>query len=427
MLNPWLGTGLLTGYGPKWFKHRKMITPSFHFKILQNFHDVMNTSSARFIEKLRSASMGETIFDFQHMAHYLTLDIICATAMGVDIDAMNNSDSELVKAFKDMCLSINMRAYHPLKRYMFIFKHMPEYVNYAKTLAVLQNFTNEVIEKRMQALEKSKNNESGAVDDDSEDFSRKKMAFLDTLLTATIDGRPLTKQEIYEEVSTFMFAGHDTTTSGIAFTIYLLSRHPSVQQKVYEEQEKIMGGNMKREATFQEISDMKYLDLVVKESQRLYPSVPLIARRADQQYDMNGTILPKDTMLNIAIIMLGYNDENFPDPYRCDPDRFDLDKQDNKLNPFAYVPFSAGPRNCIGQKFAQLQLKTVISRIVRTFHILPPTDDLVSKSGYVQHSFSPYKQDQTHLKDNQSKYDPILSAVLTLKSDNGIQIRLRER
>lgn len=78
MLHPWLGEGLLTSQGPKWHKHRKIITPSFHFKILQDFHDVMNANSTKFVTKLREASKdGEEIFDFQALASRVTLDVIC--------------------------------------------------------------------------------------------------------------------------------------------------------------------------------------------------------------------------------------------------------------------------------------------------------------------------------------------------------------
>lgn len=77
MLHPWLGTGLLTSTGRKWHTHRKIITPSFHFKILQNFHDVMNKNSNKFVEILRKVSQNDAIFDFQDMTHYLTMDVIC--------------------------------------------------------------------------------------------------------------------------------------------------------------------------------------------------------------------------------------------------------------------------------------------------------------------------------------------------------------
>ncbi|KAH8404056.1 hypothetical protein KR215_008729 [Drosophila sulfurigaster] len=418
MLHPWLGTGLLTGTGSKWHKHRKMITPSFHFNILQDFHTVMNENSTKFIKQLKKVSAGDSIFDFQNETHYLTLDVICETAMGVPINAMGQHDSSVVKAFKDMCYNLNMRAFNPLKRSETLYRFAPDYEQNSKTLKILQNFTNEIIEKRIEA-----HRTGTAKKIEGDEFSRKKMVFMDVLLSSTIDGRPLTQQEIYEEVSTFMFEGHDTTTSGVAFAGYLLSRFPEEQRKLYEEQQAVMGNEMHRDATFQEIADMKYLDLFIKEAQRVYPSVPFIGRYTEKDYDIHGTIVPKGTTLNLALINLGYDDRTFKDPLRFKPERFETEKP----GPFEYLPFSAGPRNCIGQKFALLEIKTVISKLVRSFEVLPAMDELISKDGYLNTYIGLPTAEKLRKEKQGHKYDPILSAVLTLKSENGLYLRLRER
>lgn len=123
------------------------------------------------------------------------------------------------------------------------------------------------------------------------------MAFLDTLLTSEVEGKPLTFEEIFEEVSTFMFEvraklfslavywcvpyllqGHDTTSSAITFGIFCLASTPEVQLRAYEEQRQIYGDDKVRHPTYQELQDMKYLDLVIKETLRLFPSVPYIFR-----------------------------------------------------------------------------------------------------------------------------------------------------
>ncbi|XP_030573641.1 cytochrome P450 4e5, mitochondrial-like [Drosophila novamexicana] len=419
MLHPWLGEGLLTSSGSKWHKHRKMITPAFHFNILQDFHLVMNENSTKFIKRLKKVSAGDSIIDFQNETHYLTLDVICDTAMGVPINAIEQRDTvEVVKAFKDMCYNLNMRAFHPFKRSELLYRLAPDYPANAKTLKILQDFTNDIIEKRIEAhrtgiAKKTEDNE----------FSRKKMAFLDTLLSSTIDGRPLNQQEIYDEVSTFMFEGHDTTTSGVAFAGYLLSRFPEEQRKLFEEQRAVMGNEMHRDATFQEIAEMKYLDLFIKEAQRVYPSVPFIGRYTEKDYVIHGTTMPKGTTLNLALIILGYDDRTFKEPHRFYPERFEVDKP----GPFEYLPFSAGPRNCIGQKFALLEIKTVVSKLVRTFEILPAVDELVSKDGYLNTYVGLPKAEKEKKESQGHKYDPILSAVLTLKSENGLHLRLRER
>ncbi|XP_001360299.1 cytochrome P450 4e2 [Drosophila pseudoobscura] len=419
LTHPWLGLGLLTSTGSKWHKHRKMITPSFHFNILQDFHEVMNENSTKFIKQLKQVAAGDSIFDFQNETHYLTLDVICDTAMGVSVNAMENRSSSIVQAFKDMCYCINMRAFHPFKRNDLFFRLAPDYPAYCKTLKTLQDFTNNIIEKRIKA------HKDGTVSaSQGDEFSRKKMAFLDTLLSSTIDGRPLTTQELYEEVSTFMFEGHDTTTSGVSFAVFLLSRHKDEQRKLFDEQREVMGDSgMDRDATFQEISEMKYLDLFIKEAQRVYPSVPFIGRYTEKDYIIEGDLVPKGTTLNLALVMLGYNDRVFKDPHKFRPERFELEKP----GPFEYVPFSAGPRNCIGQKFALLEIKTVVSKIIRHFEVLPALDELASKDGYISTSLG-YPPEERKKRDLlRHKYDPLLSAVLTLKAENGLFIRLKER
>ncbi|ALC40923.1 Cyp4e3 [Drosophila busckii] len=418
MLHPWLGLGLLTSTGSKWHKHRKMITPSFHFNILQDFHQVMNENSTKFIKLLKQAAAGDSIIDFQDQAHYLTLDVICDTAMGVSINAMDQHDSKVVKAFKDLCYIINCRAFDPLKRSELLYRFSPEYPAYKESLTVLQNFTNEIIEKRIEA-----HRSGSAKQHEGDEFSRKKMAFLDTLLSSTIDGRPLNQQEIYEEVSTFMFEGHDTTTSGVGFAVYLLSRFPAEQRKIFEEQRQIMGSDLGRDATYQELADMKYLDLFIKEAQRVYPSVPFIGRYTEKDYDIHGTIIPKGTTINLSLMALGYNSRIFKEPHRFRPERFETEKP----GPFEYVPFSAGPRNCVGQKFALLEIKTITSKIVRSFEVLPAVDELESTDGYLNTYLGLPNAEKLRKEAQGHKYDPILSAVLTLKSENGLHLRLRER
>lgn len=118
------------------------------------------------------------------------------------------------------------------------------------------------------------------------------MTFLDVLLQSNINGRPLTHKEIREEVDTFMFEGHDTTTSGISHCLYLLSRHPHIQQKVLQEISDVMGENVEKRITMRELQDLKYLEAVIKETLRLYPSVPIIARYTDKDVEVGKYLNP---------------------------------------------------------------------------------------------------------------------------------------
>ncbi|XP_061388494.1 probable cytochrome P450 4e1, partial [Musca vetustissima] len=423
ILKIWLGEGLVNSNGSKWHKRRKMITPSFHFKILQDFHITMTANAGKFAEKLKEVSRDGAAFDFQKLVHNLTLDVMCETAMGVPINAMDNPHSEFVKALDfitEICL---MRMFNPIKRNMNIYQFFPECKKLHKAVGVFKDFTYNIIEKRMQMRLGQNLPDSSTESHDV--FTKHRHAFLDTMLSANIDGRPLTPEEIYEEVSTFMFAGQDTTSSALTFAVFLLSRHPEVQKKVFEEQQRIMFDDLQRDATFQELSEMKYMDMVLKETLRIYPSVPLVARAVQEDITMNGKFVPKGTTLLLFLMSLGYNERNFPDPYRFDPERFNsLHERATGYNPFESVPFSAGPRNCVGQKYAILEFKTVLSKIVRQFEILPALDELVSQDGYVSTYFGPHKKLEN---GRASQYEPILSTVLTLKSANGVFIRIKER
>lgn len=125
-----------------------------------------------------------------------------------------------------MCHIIQSRFFSFWKRFDPLFKFSSDYQSQKKALNILLPFNDEVIRERKLFLENNLNSKKNLEEDD---IYKKKMAFLDTLLTATVDGKPLTNEQIGEEVSTFMFEGHDTTASGVSFAIYLLSKYPEEQ------------------------------------------------------------------------------------------------------------------------------------------------------------------------------------------------------
>jgi cytochrome P450 family 4 len=167
-----------------------------------------------------------------------------------------------------------------------------------------------------------------------------------------------------------MFEGHDTTAAGSSFTLCMLGCHPEIQTKVYEEQ-KIIFGDSKRDCTFADTLEMKYLERVIMETIRLYPPVPLIARKVTEDVKLvsiNATI-PAGTTVVIGIYKLHRTPENYANPDKFDPDNF-LPEKAAARHYYSFVPFSAGPRSCVGRKFAMLKLKVLLSTIVRNFEVI---------------------------------------------------------
>ncbi|XP_049937612.1 cytochrome P450 4C1-like [Schistocerca serialis cubense] len=364
-LEPWLGQGLLTSTGAKWHSRRKMITPAFHFSILDNFTEVFAEKSEVLVDILKTKADGE-IFDIYPYITRCALDIICETAMGTSVNAQKNLESAYVTSIYRVGEITVWRILSPWLQSDFIFRISPSGREFYKQLKVLHGFSQKVIQEKKKARMTVKID--GKTPQYDELGRKRRVAFLDLLLTESEQGQKLTDEEIQEEVDTFMFEGHDTTTAGMTWVLLLLGHHTEIQEKVYAELRDLFQDDPKRQPTMQDLHNMKYLEMVIKESLRLYPSVPFIARKATQDVEIGGYNIPEGTMLTMNIIHTHRDPDHWPDPERFDPDRF-LPENIQKRHPFAFVPFSGGPRNCIGQKFAILEEKTVLSYILRHFRV----------------------------------------------------------
>ncbi|XP_075228096.1 cytochrome P450 4V2-like [Lycorma delicatula] len=175
------------------------------------------------------------------------------------------------------------------------------------------------------------------------------------------------------QVNTFMAAGFETIAAALLFTIYCLMKYPEIQDKVIKELNGIFGDS-DRPATFYDLKSMKYLECVIKESLRLYTVVPVVSRKITEDVHLSsGYVLPTGCTALLFFYKLHHNPILYPDPEVFNPDRF-LPNVSKSRHPYAFCPFSAGPRNCIGQKFSMLELKVAISGILRHFKICPPID-----------------------------------------------------
>lgn len=394
-LHSWLGSGLLTSAGPKWKKRRRMLTPSYHFQILEQFVPTFNKVSNNLVQELKNIN-NKNCLDIYPYVTLATLDVICETAMGVPINALQNKTSNYVHSVKEMGRITMERVFSPLQQIDLLYGFTENGKTEQECLKILHGHTLSVIKTRKEELGRDPNS---SVDNMVDEFGKKKkIAFLDMLLQTTDNGQPLSDDDIREEVDTFMFEGHDTTASGVSFTLYEIANNPDVQKKILEEQNDIFG-NDDRDATYQDLANMRYLEMVIKEGLRLYPSVPLYARTAFEDIQLTDDIwCPKGSTIAILAYHIHRDPRFFSDPEKFNPDRFAAENNTGK-NPYSFVPFSAGPRNCIGQKFAFMELKSMISKIVRNFELSPVVP----------------------------AHKPELVAEAILKSNNGIMIKLQER
>uniref|UniRef100_A0A182Q668 Uncharacterized protein n=1 Tax=Anopheles farauti TaxID=69004 RepID=A0A182Q668_9DIPT len=368
---PWLGNGLVVSTGSRWAQRRKVITPTFHFKILEDFLVIMNHQTDVLVEKLRQRAGGGDFDLYEHVT-YCALDIISESAMGVKLNTQLEPHSEYVMAVKEISDIILKRLFSFLREYKWAFQFTKAHRRQQELLTVVHGFAHRVISERKKQLQDEREKQRTLAKLDEEDvYGKRRMTLLDLLLNVTIDGKPLSDADIREEVDTFMFAGHDTTTSCISFAAYHLARDATIQQRVYEEIQAIVGPDARtQELTYGTLQELKYLDMVIKETLRINPSVPIIGRRSAGDMLIDGVSIPKGMDFGILIYALHNDPLLYPDPARFDPERFS-EEASAKRSPYSYIPFSVGSRNCIGQRYAMLEIKTMLVKLVANYRLLP--------------------------------------------------------
>ncbi|XP_034187069.1 cytochrome P450 4g15 [Osmia lignaria lignaria] len=389
---PWLGNGLLISTGQTWRTHRKLIAPTFHLNVLKSFIDLFNANSRAVVEKMRKE--GNKEFDCHNYMSELTVEILLETAMGVS-KSTQRSGFEYAMAVMKMCDILHLRHTKLWLRPDWLFNLTKYGKDQIKLLEVIHGLTKKVIQRKKEEYKSGKRNlidtssqksdtkttsvegvsfgqSAGLKDDldvDDDVGEKKRQAFLDLLIEAGENGVILNDREVKEQVDTIMFEGHDTTASGSSFFLAMMGCHPDIQEKVIQELDEIFGDS-DRPATFQDTLQMKYLERCLLETLRMYPPVPIIAREinTDVKLASGDYTIPAGCTVVVATFKLHRQPHVYPNPDTFNPDNFLPEKTANR-HYYAFVPFSAGPRSCVGRKYAMLKLKIVLSTILRNFRI----------------------------------------------------------
>ncbi|XP_023942468.2 cytochrome P450 4C1 [Bicyclus anynana] len=382
---PWLGDSLLLCTGKKWHQRRKLLTKAFHFNILKKFMVTFKQHTQQFVKQVEEEILKEKT-DVKALVGPAALRVISETAMGTSL----TDDRVAFQKYFDSILFLGEAIITRLSKVWlhndFIFNLSKFGKTQKSVLTELHGFTNKVIKNRRNFLDETDFKQD---DNDSDSYdNNEKMALLDLLLKNERQG-VINNEVIREEVDTFMFEGYDTTTIALSFFLMAIANEPAIQDKIYAELQQVMGHSQEL-PTMEELNDMKYLECCIKESLRLYPSVPFIGRKVTKEIVLSGYTVPVNTSCFIMIYDLHRRADLYPDPEKFDPDRF-LPDNILKRHVYAYLPFSAGLRNCIGQKFAMLEMKMILSGLLRRFHVEPVTkpSDIVYRADIILRTVEP--------------------------------------
>jgi len=360
-LRDWVQDGLICSNGDKWFKRRKQLTGCFHFDVLKSYLSIMETHSLQLVQKLKTFS-GLTIENIQDYTKPYSLGIICDSAMGVDLKGSSTSRFNqdqidvYIKSIEFLTYMTNCVERNPLYWWKPLFQRMAIGQKYYKSIDTMNSFVRKVIEEKIAFTNfPMKKNVS--------DKSDRKMNFLDTLLFLYEKGE-IDVDGLIEEMNNFIFAGHDTVSTTLSWAIYNLGRNKSIQEKAYEEAKTIerMDGGIDTK-----LKQMKFLDCIVKETLRVRPTVVAVSRQMEKDVEVNNVVIPRGTEVAFDFSNLHRNEKVWENPRKFIPERFeDKEKSDSA---YSFVPFSAGPRNCIGQRFAMMELKISLHIILLNFVI----------------------------------------------------------
>lgn len=363
-LVPWIGKGLLILNGPKWQRHRKLLTPGFHYEVLKPYVSLMADSVKVMLDKWERLVLKDTktsVELFEHVS-LMTLDSIMKCAFSYESNCQIKRDNSYIKAVYDLCFMFYQRMKKPLYHNDLIYWFTSEGRQFYKNCKLAHLHTDNVIRERKESLKNERELEKI--------LKKRRLDFLDILLCAKDEkGNPLSNEDLRAEVDTFMFEGHDTTASGISWLLYCMALNPEHQQRCKEEIQELLGEQ--ETISWDDLGKMTYSTMCIKESLRLYPPVPMIARELDAPVTFaDGRSLPKGFQVMLYIYALHRNPEVWDSPEVFNPLRFSPENSTNR-HPYAFLPFAAGARNCIGQQFAMNEMKVALALTLLRFELSP--------------------------------------------------------
>jgi len=346
VLRAFLREGLLTSEGDHWLRQRRIAQPAFHRTRIAGFGASMTQATSEMVDRWLTASASEEVDVTTEMMR-LTLRIVGEALLSTDV----SHEADRVGQALNLTLR---RANEAIGRIIPVPDWWPSPANRRLRAAMrtLDDVILEIIAERR------------AGDADPDDL-------LSMLMQARDEdtGEGMSDAQLRDEVMTVFLAGQETTALALGWTWYLLSQHASVRHRLHKEIDAVLSG---RTPTVSDLPRLGYVERVIKESMRLYPPAWVISRCAIEDDTIGGYRIPAGSIVLLSPYVTHRHPQFWTHPDRFDPDRFDTDRKTDRP-PFAHFPFGGGPRQCIGNNFAMLELVLVVTTIAQRCALdLPP-------------------------------------------------------
>ncbi|XP_061097754.1 cytochrome P450 3A30-like isoform X1 [Conger conger] len=349
--------------GEEWKQKRSLISPLFSSGRIKQMLPLMKQHSDKLVQCLQGIANHDEAVDVREYFGSYCLDALANIALNIDIDSLNNqNDPSVLKIKKAFVLTFENPGF-------FLSAIFP-ILNPLLEKAGLSMFPKAELAFLLSAVNKVKLDREKNVDKNPMDFLGLMLEFqLPEMAHGTNENRPikgLTHHEILSTAVTFLAAGFETTSKSLTFLVYCLATNPDVMKRLQDEIDKVFPN--KSPVTYEQLVHLEYLDMALNESQRLYPISLRVERLCTETIVVNGVTIPKGTVVTIPVYALHRDPEHWPEPECFNPERFSKENKDS-MDPYAFLPFGAGPRNCIGMRLAVVLMKLAIVQVLQHFSI----------------------------------------------------------
>jgi cytochrome P450 len=342
-VQPLLGNGLVSSEGDFWMRQRRLMQPAFHQPMIAAYSQTMTLATQEMLERWQMAAGGGEPLDMLKEMMRLTQVIIVRTMFSSDI---GDRADRIGEAFQAALSHFSVFLISPSG--LLDKLPTPGNLRYRQGLSTVDNEVYRLIEERRVSGE-----------DKGDLLSRLVLARDEET------GEGMSDRQIRDEVLTMFLAGHETTANALAWTWYLLAQHPDVEARLLAEIDGVLAGRM---PAFEDISNLRYTRMVFDEALRLYPPAWMFARVAIEADEIGGHPIPAGTGLMISPYLTHRHPDFWVDPERFDPERFSPEQSAQRPR-HAYMPFSYGPRVCIGNNFALTEAVLVLAIVLQRYRL----------------------------------------------------------
>lgn len=381
---------LLSLKGSKWKEMRSIVTPSFTTSKMKLMSPIMNDAIDNLLENLNEKCQSGENFDIYTLYQRLTMDVIGRTAFGIQTNVQKNPDDPLLRLayilfhfpfpFISALIMSSFNSLVSLVRFVRNFGGF--WVNkganpieelFERCKAIINTRRENPEQKRfdlLQHLIDAEIKENAKVDEESlvaGDLETEKILAKKIDADTGNTSRHLTTDELIGNAFLFLLAGYETTSTALAFCTMMLVNYPEVQENIRREVNELI--EREGDLNYDSVQKLQYLDSVFNEILRLYPPIFLFVNRETTENVQYGKIkIPKGMAIQIPVYLLHHDTDYWPEAEKFIPERFSAENR-IKNNPMAWQPFGSGPRNCVGMRFAQMEIKMAIAKILRKFYL----------------------------------------------------------